>query len=124
MGPKLEDFEVLSTIGSGAHGTVRKVRRRQDGQILVWKELNYGAMGESEKQGLVLEVNLLRELRHPNIVKFLHHIVDRRSTTLYILMEYCPGGDLKHLISKCHQTSTFLEEGFIWRVLKQMEKSN
>lgn len=120
MGPKLEDFEVLSTIGSGAHGTVRKVRRRQDGQILVWKELNYGAMGESEKQGLVLEVNLLRELRHPNIVKFLHHIVDRRSTTLYILMEYCPGGDLKHLISKCHQTSTFLEEGFIWRVLKQI----
>nr|XP_045596560.1 serine/threonine-protein kinase Nek2-like isoform X2 [Procambarus clarkii] len=119
MGPKLEEFEVLSTIGSGAHGTVRKVRHL-DGQVLVWKELNYGAMSESEKQGLVLEVNLLRELRHPNIVKFLHHIVDRRSTTLYILMEYCPGGDLKHLISKCRQTSTFLEEGFIWRVLKQI----
>ncbi|KAG7161196.1 serine/threonine-protein kinase Nek2-like [Homarus americanus] len=120
MGPKLDEFEVQSTIGSGAHGTVRKVRRQQDGQILVWKELNYGAMSEVEKQGLVLEVNLLRELHHPNIVKFLHHIVERRSTTLYILMEYCPGGDLKHLISKCRQTSTFLEEGFIWRVLKQL----
>ncbi|XP_064120595.1 probable serine/threonine-protein kinase nek2 [Macrobrachium nipponense] len=120
MGPKLDDFEVLSTIGSGSHGTVRKVRRRQDGQILVWKELNYGSMSESEKQGLVTEVNLLRELRHPNVVKFLHHIVERKNTTLYILMEYCPGGDLKRLITKCRQTSTFLEEGFIWRVLKQV----
>lgn len=71
-------------------------------------------------QGLVLEVNLLRELRHPYIVKFLHHVVDKRSTTLYILMEHCPGGDLKRLISKCRQTSTFLEEGFIWRILKQV----
>lgn len=120
MGPRLEDFEILSTIGSGSHGTVRKVRRRQDGQVLVWKELNYGAMSEAEKQGLVLEVNLLRELRHPYIVKFLHHVVDKRSTTLYILMEHCPGGDLKRLISKCRQTSTFLEEGFIWRILKQV----
>lgn len=50
MGPRLEDFEILSTIGSGSHGTVRKVRRRQDGQVLVWKELNYGAMSEAEKQ--------------------------------------------------------------------------
>ncbi|XP_047489588.1 serine/threonine-protein kinase Nek4-like [Penaeus chinensis] len=120
MGPRLEDFEILSTIGSGSHGTVRKVRRRQDGQILVWKELNYGAMSEAEKQGLVLEVNLLRELRHPYIVRFLHHVVDKRSTTLYILMEHCPGGDLKRLISKCRQTSTFLEEGFIWRILRQV----
>ncbi|XP_068230212.1 serine/threonine-protein kinase Nek2-like [Palaemon carinicauda] len=120
MGPKLEEFEVLSTIGSGSHGTVRKVRRREDGKVLVWKELNYGSMSESEKQGLVTEVNLLRELRHPNVVKFLHHIVERKNTTLYILMEYCPGGDLKHLITKCRQTSTFLEEGFIWRVLKQV----
>lgn len=71
-------------------------------------------------QGLVMEVNLLRELRHPNIVRFQHHIVDRRSTTLYILMEYCPGGDLGRLVSRCRQTSTFLEEGFIWRVLSQV----
>ncbi|CAL4121725.1 unnamed protein product, partial [Meganyctiphanes norvegica] len=119
MGPKIEDFEIISTIGSGSHGTVRKVKRSSDGQILVWKELNYRSLSEEEKKGLVLEVNILRELRHPNIVKFLHHIVDRRSTTLYILMEYCPGGDLKTLINKCKKSRTYLEEGFIWRVLKQ-----
>ena len=59
MGPKLEDFEVLSTIGSGSHGTVRKVCRRQDKQVLVWKELNYGSMGESQKQVSFFSIYLL-----------------------------------------------------------------
>jgi hypothetical protein len=38
-------------------------------QVLVWKELDYGSMTEREKQMLVSEVNILRELRHPNIVR-------------------------------------------------------
>ncbi|XP_063853682.1 LOW QUALITY PROTEIN: serine/threonine-protein kinase Nek2-like [Scylla paramamosain] len=67
-----------------------------------------------------MEVNLLRELNHPHIVRFLHHIVDRRTTTLYILMEYCPGGDLRQLVNKCKKTGSFLPEDFIWKVLKQI----
>lgn len=50
---------------------------------------------------LVSEVNLLRELRHPNIVRYYDRIIDRSSTTLYIVMEYCDGGDLASLIAKC-----------------------
>ena len=37
-----------------------KVKRVSDGQILVWKELNYGKMNDKEKQKIVLEVNILR----------------------------------------------------------------
>lgn len=58
-------------------------------------------MTESEKQMLVSEVNLLRELRHPNIVRYYDRIIDRNSTTLYIVMEYCDGGDLASLIANC-----------------------
>lgn len=39
-------------------------------KILVWKEIDYGDMTESEKQQLVREVNLLREFRHSNIVRY------------------------------------------------------
>lgn len=39
-------------------------------KVMVWKELNYGAMTEREKQMLVSEVNILRELHHPNIVRY------------------------------------------------------
>ncbi|KAJ7407038.1 Serine/threonine-protein kinase Nek2 [Willisornis vidua] len=96
-----DDYEVLLTIGVGSYGKCRKVRRKADGKILVWKELDYGTMTESEKQMLVSEVNLLRELRHPNIVRYYDRIIDRSSTTLYIVMEYCDGGDLASLIAKC-----------------------
>ncbi|KAF4798653.1 hypothetical protein TURU_061208 [Turdus rufiventris] len=96
-----DDYEVLLTIGAGSYGKCRKVRRKADGKILVWKELDYGTMTESEKQMLVSEVNLLRELRHPNIVRYYDRIIDRSSTTLYIVMEYCDGGDLASLIAKC-----------------------
>lgn len=69
-------------------------------QILVWKELDYGSMTEAEKQMLVSEVNLLRELKHPNIVRYYDRIIDRTNTTLYIVMEYCEGGDLASVITK------------------------
>lgn len=69
-------------------------------QILVWKELQYGTMSEEEKQLLVSEVNLLRELRHQHIVRYYDRIIDRANAMLYIVMEYCEGGDLASLITQ------------------------
>ncbi len=57
-------------------------------------------MTEKEKQLLVQEVNLLRELRHPNIVRYHDRIIDRTHSTLFIIMEYCEGGSLADLIAR------------------------
>ena len=57
-------------------------------------------MTEAEKQMLVSEVNVLRELKHPNIVRYYDRIIDRINTTIFIVMEYCERGDLGALISK------------------------
>lgn len=57
-------------------------------------------MTEIEKQMLVSEVNLLRELKHPHIVRYYDRILDRSTTTIYIIMEFCEGGDLGALIAK------------------------
>jgi len=51
---------LFSVIGS--FGLVSKVRRVADGRILVWKELDYGKMNDKEKQQIVAEVNILRDL--------------------------------------------------------------
>ena len=47
------------------------MRRKADNKFFVWKELNYGKMTEREKQQLVAEVNILRDLKHPNIVRYV-----------------------------------------------------
>ncbi|NP_001079490.1 NIMA-related kinase 2 S homeolog [Xenopus laevis] len=120
MPSRVEDYEVLYTIGSGSYGKCQKIRRRSDGKLLVWKELDYGTMTEAEKQMLVSEVNLLRELKHPNIVRYYDRIIDRTNTTLYIVMEYCEGGDLASLIAKCTKERQYLEEDFILRMFCQL----
>ena len=47
--PQFEKYEKISDIGKGSFGSVAKVRRRTDGKMLVWKELDYGRMSEKEK---------------------------------------------------------------------------
>ena len=64
-------------------------------------------MTEVEKQMLVSEVNLLRELKHQHIVRYYDRIIDRSNTMLYIIMEFCEGGDVGSLIGKMKR------EGFV-----------
>jgi len=95
-----EDYCVLNSIGTGSFGSVSKVKRKSDDKVLVWKEINFGKMSEKEKSQLVAEVNIIRELKNPFIVKYYDRIIDKTTTRLYIIMEYCSGGDLGHLIAK------------------------
>jgi len=77
-------------------------------------------MSEKEKQLVVTEVNFLRELRHPFIVKYYDRIIDKRRTKLYIVMECCQRGDLSQLISKCRADGTYLKEELIWKIFAQI----
>jgi len=119
-GNKLDDYDVVCTIGSGSYGTCKKIKRKTDGKIRVWKELEYGSMTDEEKKLLVSEVNLLRELKHPNIVRYHDRIIDRGSTKIYIVMEFCEGGDLAAYILKYRKQRKFVDEAFIWKALYQL----
>ena len=43
---------------------------------------------------------MLRELRHENIVKYHERVVDKKRQILYLIMEYCEGGDLAAVIKR------------------------
>ena len=100
----MDKYIELEQIGRGSFGTVHKIRRVSDGKILVWKQLDYGRMTDKEKQLVVSEVNILRELRHPNILRYHDRIIDKKRTKLYIIVEHCEGGDLRALTKRCKAT--------------------
>lgn len=65
------------------------------------------------------QVNILRELRHPFVVRYYDRIIDKVATKLYIIMEHCEGGDLCDLIRKAKRDSAPIDEEFVWKVLAQ-----
>ena len=95
----MENYEVVQeNIGKGTFGTVSVIKHIPTGSLRVWKKINYGQLKDREIHQLINEVNILRELKHENIVRCIDKIVDKKNTTLYIVMEYCKGGDLAQII--------------------------
>ena len=115
-----DKYEPITLIGKGNFGSITKIRRKSDGKILVWKELNYGSMKEKYKHHISSEINILKELHHPNIVKYYDRIIDKENTKIYIIMEYCPGGDLSQLIKRCRSQKQYINEDIIWKIFSQV----
>ena len=115
----LGHYTILSTIGEGTFGRVTKVLRLSDHTICAMKSLYYGDMNEKEKQQLVAEVNILRELSHQHIVRYYDRVIDRAAKKIYIVMEYCGGGDLASLIRAKAKANSYLSATFVYQVLHQ-----
>eukprot|EP00668_Euglena_longa_P029381 GGOE01036729.1.p1 GENE.GGOE01036729.1~~GGOE01036729.1.p1 ORF type:complete len:616 (+),score=194.92 GGOE01036729.1:73-1848(+) len=96
-----QKYTELSCIGSGAFGSVYLVegnpaRGGPSGRFVV-KKVHVATLNQKELKDAVNEVFILRMLDHPNIINYLDHFVCPEGY-LNIVMEYCPGGDLNHLI--------------------------
>ena len=72
-------------------------------------------MSEKEKQQIVAEVNILRELQHPSIVQYHHHFIDKKNLKIFIVMEHCDKGDLQRTVRKCIKQNEHINEQFIWK---------
>ena len=55
---------------------------------------------EREFQAMRREINLLRALKHPNIVKYIQTDISDEDNTMDVLLEYVTGGSLKTLIAQ------------------------
>lgn len=119
MSPISDEYDALEVIGKGSFGTVRKVKHKATGEVLVRKEIEYTSMNAQEKNHIISELRILRELNHPHIVKYARHdhIAERKA--IHIYQEYCDGGDLGKVISTFKKNRESVPEEFIWDVLVQ-----
>uniref|UniRef100_A0A665SX32 non-specific serine/threonine protein kinase n=1 Tax=Echeneis naucrates TaxID=173247 RepID=A0A665SX32_ECHNA len=78
----MDKYEKVKKIGEGSFGKAILVKSKEDGFIC-----HYKARQESRK-----EVAVLAKMSHPNIVQYKESFEEGGS--LYIVMDYCEGGDL------------------------------
>eukprot|EP00966_Prymnesium_polylepis_P196835 4561283-Prymnesium_polylepis.1 len=116
---QLQHYDVLRKLGRGSYGVVFLVRDRRDSQFYCLKQIFIdSAPTESERHSAELEVETLRSLDHPSIVRYHEHFVHQDS--LCLVMTYCEGGDLSQLIKKHSQERVHFTESQILEWFVQM----
>ena len=92
------DFIIKEKLGEGTFGKVKLGINRQTNETVAIKILDKKRIvKERDKKRLEREINILKSLRHPNIV-FLYCDIQTNSY-IYLIMEYIKGTELLHYIS-------------------------
>ncbi|XP_040189066.1 serine/threonine-protein kinase Nek1 isoform X6 [Rana temporaria] len=82
----------VSKIGEGSFGKAILVKAKEDGRQYVIKEISISKMSNKEREESRREVAVLANMKHPNIVQYRESFEE--SGCLYIVMDYCEGGDM------------------------------
>lgn len=98
-GDPYEFYEETKLLGEGSFGKVFKVSHRISKVVRAMKIINKqkAAMGSEDEAALINEINILKSLDHPNIIKVYEYYNTKRK--LFIISELCTGGELFDKIS-------------------------
>jgi serine/threonine-protein kinase len=99
VGKEIGPFLVERELGCGAMGTVYRATYRDTGQRVALKFIAIGLLGnETAIKRFERESNILKQLRHPNIVRLIAH--GRYQKTPFIVMEYVEGEPLDRALAR------------------------
>ncbi len=86
-------YQELEELGEGAYGSVIKVCLKDNPDtIRAMKIISKDNIVEGQSERLVDEIQILKKLEHPNIMKIFEYFND--SNNIYIVSELCDQGDL------------------------------
>jgi calcium-dependent protein kinase len=85
-------YKIGHVLGEGAFGEVRLCTHRDTKEKRAVKVLKKENMDKNEQQTMLNEINTLRSLDHPNIVKIFEYFEDEKR--FYIVTEHIQGGEL------------------------------
>ncbi|XP_057389138.1 serine/threonine-protein kinase Nek3 isoform X3 [Balaenoptera acutorostrata] len=111
----MDGYTVLRVIGEGSFGRALLVQQESSHQMFAMKEIRL-PKSFSDTQNSRKEAVLLAKMKHPNIVAFKESF--EAEGHLYIVMEYCDGGDLMQKIK--HQKGKLFPEDMILNWFTQM----
>ena len=66
----MEKYQKIEKIGEGTYGVVYKARNRVSGELVALKKIRLEAEDEGIPSTAIREISILKELQHPNIVRW------------------------------------------------------
>ncbi|KAI8633588.1 hypothetical protein F5Y19DRAFT_461944 [Xylariaceae sp. FL1651] len=97
--PGLKDYRLGECLGKGAFGAVYKAIHWGTGEAVAVKQIKLVNLPKSELRMIEAEIDLLKNLHHDNIVKYIGFV--KSADCLNIILEYCENGSL-HSICKAY----------------------
>ena len=91
-------YEIKGSLGKGKFGQVKLGIHKETGRQVAIKIINKNYLEGMDMEQIKAEIDILKIAKHPNIIKL--YDVFENEKYIYIIMEYCPGGDLFSYIEK------------------------
>ena len=91
------DFIIKETLGKGAFGLVKLAINSQTGEKVAIKIINESKIAKEQQLHFQREIDILKNIKHPNIIRLLSYISKERQ--LYLITEYIKGIELYQYIS-------------------------
>ncbi|XP_032065024.1 cyclin-dependent kinase 3 isoform X2 [Thamnophis elegans] len=110
-------FQKVEKIGEGTYGVVYKARNKQTGQLVALKKIRLDSETEGVPSTAIREISLLKELKHPNIVRLLDVVHNQKK--LYLVFEYL-NQDLKKYMdsSRTGELPLNLIKSYLYQLLQ------
>lgn len=88
----MDSFKVIKALGEGSFGSALLVQDIASKKCYVVKKIPMLNLNSQEKEEALKEVDVLSQMKHPNIITY--HQSFEENNNLYIVTDYCDGGDL------------------------------
>ncbi|KAG6480752.1 hypothetical protein ZIOFF_057337 [Zingiber officinale] len=92
------DYILGPKIGAGSFASVWRARHRKYGHEVAVKEIDKQRVDSKVRDCLLKEVSILRNISHPNIVRFFQAI--QTEDKIFLVLEYCAGGDVADYLNR------------------------
>ncbi|KAK2186540.1 hypothetical protein NP493_197g05000 [Ridgeia piscesae] len=124
--PSAKGYIFTERLGSGTYATVYKAYRKSAArEVVAIKCVQKSKLNRTSTENLLTEIELLKTLRHEHIVELKDFQWD--ANYIYLVMEYCSGGDLGHFIQARHTLSEHTARRFLQQLafgLRYMREMN